>query len=197
MGAGRPRFGAKNGMKTPMVRTLRGLVAGATLLLLIACAPSSKNEQQYWDNHNKAVAEFSVKWPAYKGLLAAKQAKAKPLWDEASKVGDEKQKAEKMKAANEALHEGLLSKLDEIKYKSKSVEDTIGKLNALKLPKSKDGTRDEAVRSAQSTLNGVSAALATAPASEEAAVALLSEQISKLITAGSNADRALKALKGK
>jgi hypothetical protein len=171
-------------MKTPMVRTLRGLVAGATLLLLIACAPSSKNEQQYWDNHNKAVAEFSVKWPAYKGLLAAKQAKAKPLWDEASKVGDEKQKAEKMKAANEALHDGLLSKLDEIKYKSKSVEDTIGKLN-------------EAVRSAQSTLNGVSAALATAPASEEAAVALLSEQISKLITAGSNADRALKALKGK
>lgn len=43
----------------------------------------------------------------------------------------------------------------------------------------------------------MSAALAAAPASEEAAVALLSEQISKLITAGSNADRALKALKGK
>ncbi|MCU0659122.1 MAG: hypothetical protein MUF64_28860 [Polyangiaceae bacterium] len=184
-------------MKKPIFRKIQGLLAGVTLLLVLACSPSSKNEQQYWDNHNKDVAEFSTRWPAYKGLLAAKQAKAKPLWDEASKVTDEKQKAEKMKAANEALHEGLLSKLNEIKYKSKSVEDTVGKLNALKLPKSKDGARDEAVRSAQGVLGGVNTALATAPANEEAAVALLSDQIGKLITASSNADRSLKSLKGK
>ena len=182
---------------TKLLHPLRGALLGAAICLMLACAPSSKNEQQYWENHNKAAAEYSARWPSYKALLAAKQAKAKPLWDEASKLSDEKQKAEKMKAANEALHDGLLSKLDEIKYKSKSLEDTVSKLNALRLPKGKDATRDAAVSSAQSTLTAVNTALLAAPASEEAAVATLSDQIGKLITAGSNADRSLKSLKGK
>lgn len=181
--------------------TLRSLAASAALclsLVIVACSPSAQNEQQYWDNHNKAAAEYSTRWPAFKPLIAARQTKAKPLWDAATKVTDEKQKAEKMKAANEALFDGLISKLDEIKYKSQDLEKTVGQLNSLKLTKDKDASRDAAVSSGQRALAAVEAALAAAkPASDEDAVKLLSEQIGKLISSSGDADRSLKALKGK
>jgi hypothetical protein len=180
------------------VRTFAATAALAFSLLLVGCAPSTKNEQQYWDNNNKAAAEYSAKWPAFKTLIAAHQTKAKPMWDEASKVADEKQKAEKMKAANEALNDGLLSKLGEIKYKSQDLEKTVAQLNSLKLTKDKDATRDAAVASGQRALSAVETALSTAkPASDDEAVKLLSDQISKLISSNGDADRSLKALKGK
>jgi hypothetical protein len=99
------------------------LVLGVAFVSL-GCAPRAQNEQQYWDNHQKEMAEFNGKWPGFKALLAARDAKAKPIFEEASKLTDEKAKGEKMKQANEALAEGLLGKMTEVKYKAEGIEST-------------------------------------------------------------------------
>lgn len=166
-----------------------------------ACGPSAKNEQQYWDNNNRDIAELSIRWAGYKGLMAAHQASAKPLWDEASALTDEKAKAEKMKAANAALKEGLVARGIEVKYKVEALESAIKKLNDLKLEKSQQSRREAAVSSARSAIAAVESTLAAAvPASDEEGKKLLDEQVSKLISAQGNLDRAhtsLKPSKGK
>jgi len=169
-----------------------------TLLLALAiaaCAPNAKNEQQYWDNHAKDAKEYSSKWPGFTTVLNARQAKAKPLWDSAIALSDDKAKAAKMKEANEVIG-SMTSKLGEVKYKSESIEKTIEKLNGLKLPKDKDKKRNEAVSSAHAELDAVDAAMRAAkPATDEEALKVVDAQVSKLISAGGDADRAYTALK--
>jgi hypothetical protein len=169
---------------------------GLTLVSL-GCSPNAKNEQQYWDNHQKEMAEFKAKWPGFNALLAAREAKAKPIFEEASKATDEKVKADKMKEANEALAGGLLGKMTEVKYKAEGIEGQIKSMNDLKLDKAKQEDRAEAIAAARAELDAVDAAMKAAkPATEEEAVKLVEEQIGKLISASGDADRALTALKG-
>ncbi len=171
-------------------------LAAALALALAACAPRAQNEQQYWDNHNKDMVELSTKYPGFKPLLAARQAKAKPQWAAAVAVADEKQKAEQMKAANGVFWDGVPSRLQEAGYKLASLEEAPGKLLALKLPKSKEPERTGAVSRAQASAGDARRALATArPAAEGDAMKLLDEQVSKLISAQGDADRVLAALK--
>lgn len=186
-------------MTSNLFRALSRAVAVALCLALVSlgCSPNANNEQQYWDNHHKEMAEFNGKWPGFKALLDARDAKAKPLYEEATKATDEKVKAEKMKAANEALAGGLLGKMTEVKYKAQGVESTIKSMNELKLDKAKQEERAEAVAEVRGELDAVEAAMKGAkPATEEEAVKLVEEQIGKLISLSGDADRALAALKG-
>ncbi|HEU4410108.1 MAG TPA: AAA family ATPase [Polyangiaceae bacterium] len=170
--------------------------AMALALALAACAPRAQNEQQYWDNHSKDMVELSSKYPGFKPLLAARQAKAKPQWDAAVAVADEKQKAEQMKAANGVFWDGVPSRLQEASLKLDGLEGAPNKLLALKLPKSKESERMGAVSKAQASAQEIRRALAGArPAAEADALKVLDDQISKLISAQGDADRALAALK--
>ena len=178
-------------------KPLRALALALGLFAIAACAPRAENEAQYWENHNKAVAEYSTKWPGFGAPLSAQQAKAKPVWDEAAKLGDAKAKAEKMKQANEILGK-LVGKLDEVKEKSKGVEGTAKKMAELKLTKDKDGDRSKAIEAAHKLVGEVDAAMAAAkPSTEEEAIKVADEQISRLISGAGDADRALAALKPK
>lgn len=99
-----------------------------------------------------------------------------------------------MKAANAIVGE-IISPLNEIKYKSESVRNTVEKMAALKVDKGGVGRRNDAVTAAQNELQKVSAAIAAArPATVADAVAVLKPQVSALIAAKGAADRALTAL---
>lgn len=162
---------------------------------LVGCKPSAKNEEQYWNNHQKNSAEYSARWPGFKQVLEAQKAKAQPVWEEAAKISDEKLKAEKMKEANEIFGK-LVSRMGEVKYKIEGIESTISKLNQLKLTKTQDSRRKEAVAAAYETLDDVNAALnKVEPASYEEAESALKPQISSLISAQGSIDRAYDALK--
>jgi hypothetical protein len=170
--------------------------AVAFALALAACAPRAQNEQQYWDNHNKDMIELSSKYPGFKALLAARQAKAKPQWGAATAVADEKQKAEQMKAANGTFWEGMPERLQEASLKLDGLEAMPNKLLSLKLPKSKDAERSNAASRAQTSASEARRALASArPVAEADATKVLDEQIAKLISAQGDADRTLTALK--
>ena len=167
-----------------------------SLLGATGCGPSTKNEEQYWTVHQAEVAEYGGRWPGFKTLLAARLEKARPAWEAALTVGGDKEKAQKMHEANALLADGLLTRLGEVKYKSKGIDGTVEKINSLKLPMSRAGERREAVVSAQRSLDEVERAMVGArPANETEALKLLEEQISKLITDGGAADRAYTRLK--
>lgn len=162
---------------------------------VVGCKPSAKNEEQYWNNHQRDSVEYSTRWPGFKQVLETQKAKAQPIWEEASKVSDEKAKAEKMKEAN-AVFGKLVKRMGEVKYKIEGVEKTIAKLNQLKLTKAQDSRRQDAVTAAYARLDEVNDALAAvAPASYEEAEQVLEPQISALISAQGSIDRAYDALK--
>jgi hypothetical protein len=167
-----------------------------SLAIALGCSPSTKNEEQYWTVHQTEITEYGGRWPGFKGLLAARLEKARPAWEAALAIGNEKEKAQRMHDANALLADGLLARLGEVKYKSKGIDDTIDKINGLRLPMSLAGARKEAVASAQQSVTDVEQAMAAArPASEADALALLETQISKLIEDSGAADRAYKRLK--
>ena len=166
-------------------------LAGAT-----GCSPSTKNEEQYWTVHQAEIAEYGGRWPGFKAPLAARLEKARPVWEAALTIGSDKEKAQKMHEANGLLADGLLTRLGEVKYKSKGIDETVEKINGLRLPMSRAGERREAVASAQRSVDDVERAMVAArPASETEALKLLEEQISKLITDAGAADRAYTRLK--
>jgi hypothetical protein len=170
------------------------LAVVVTSIALVGCSPSTKNESQYWENHKQSVKEYGTKWPGFKGVLDERMKKAEPIWDAAQKLSDDKAKAQKMQEANETL-KGLVGKLDEVKYKSEGIVGTVGKINGLKLPKSQASDRRDAVDAANKVLSGVESAMqAAAPKTDQEAIAILDEQISKLISGQGAADRALTSL---
>jgi hypothetical protein len=162
----------------------------------IACSPSTKNEEQYWTVHQAEVAAYGGRWPGFKVPLAAKLNSARPVWEAALAIGSDKEKAQKMHEANGLLADGLLARLGEVKYKSKTIGDTVDKINGLRIPASRAGERQAAVASAQRSVDEVERAMVAArPASEAEALQVLEVQISRLITDGGAADRAYTRLK--
>jgi hypothetical protein len=162
-------------------------------LAMTSCAPSLKNEEKHWGNNQKAAIEFKAAYPGFTTVIDAKLQAARVAFEAATKEADEAKKAEQMKAAN-ALASEILNPLNEIKYKTESVKNTVEKLETLKLGKG-DTRNDDAANTARNELSKVKTALAAAaPATVEDAIAALKPQVSALIAAKGAADRALAAL---
>jgi hypothetical protein len=177
-------------------RILQSLFAFG-LMFMLACGPSSKGETQQWDLNKASITELGAKWPGFQALLDARLAEAQPAWDAALAESDEEKKAKAMEAANE-LFNPLLGKLKEVQSKSDGIDSAIEKINKLKLDKTKDRKRGEAVGTALEVVSGVEAALAAGtPADDAAAVAIADEQISALISGNGAIDRAHDAVKPK
>lgn len=163
---------------------------------VVGCAPSAKNEIQYWENAKKDFAEAVSSYPAFKDVLTAKMTEAQKLWDDAQKATGEEQ-AKQMKAANDKLNE-LLGLFAQIKSKIKGVEESIAKLNAKKLTKADDVVRVKAISAAKKAIGEVKDMLADAKATaEEEAKKIVNDAIGKLISAQGDIDRAIKSLEPK
>ena len=162
-------------------------------LAMTGCAPSLKNEEKHWENNQKAAVEFKAAYPGFATVIDAKLQAARTAFDAATTERDEAKKAEQMKAAN-AIASEILNPLNEIKYKTESVKNTVEKLGALELGKG-DTRNADAANTARNELSKVKTALAAAtPTTVEDAIAALKPQVSALIAAKGAADRALAAL---
>lgn len=165
--------------------------------LIMACSPSSKNEQQYWDNHQKNAVEYKTLYPGLTAVIDGNLANATKVMDAAKALKDEEAKAKKMEEGN-AVAAVIVGKITEVKLKIEGLEKTAGKLGDLKLPKSKAGKRRDAMTLASESASKVRTTLAEAkPADEAEAAKLLDDQVGILISEQGNADRAYKSLKPK
>ena len=166
------------------------------LFLVTGCSPTTEGESKTWTRKNETAKEYATTWPGFKTVIDAQVTAAGAVWKEAEGISDKEAKAAKMKEANELLGK-LVGRLGEVKYKSEGIEKTIDKMNKLKLNKTKDKTRSNKTDDAHKVLNKVNETMkAAAPADLDAAVAILKEQISDLISGQGAADRGYKALGG-
>lgn len=178
-----------------MKRTDFRWVVAAAAAVVGACSPNAESEIKHWQHQQQAVVDYGTRWPGLKEVLESQKAKAQPIWDEASKLADAKQKAEKMKQANEVLA-ALVNKIDQVKYKSEAVQSGIAKLNGLKLTRSQDSQRQTAIDEANHALEEVESAMRGAtPKMMGEAEQTLDAQVDRLIAANGTLDRAYNALK--
>ena len=177
-------------------RTLKpvALLISLTWLLFSACAPSTEGETKKWTKNQETVTEHSATWPGFKTVLEADQKKAKGMWEEAGKLSDEKQKAEKMKETNTYQLE-LLNKLGEVKAKNDTIDTTAKKLNKLKLKGLKHTKRNKVVKEMYEVKSKVASNMSgAAPKDKEEAMTLLKAQTSLLAGAWRKGSSAYKSL---
>jgi len=164
---------------------------------VIACGPSTEGEKKKWESHKKNAATYKTEYAGMATVIDTNLKAAETAMTEALKVKDEEKKAKAMQSAN-GIAKKVVGRISEIKSKISGLESDIKKLNKLKLPASKAGTRDNAVSSGFETISSVNKALASAaPKTVEEAEAVLKEQVDALISANSSVDRAYNAVKPK
>ena len=163
---------------------------------VVGCKPTAEGEAKAFARYKTSAAEYSAKWPGFKSVVDATLSAATTKMEAAKKVSGEEKKGAAMKAANEPL-KNLTGKLGEVKYKSEALEKVVTKLNKLRLGKSKHKERKRGVKRANDTLREVTEAMSAAkPADLAAAMTILKEQVSKLISAKGSADRLHRKLGG-
>lgn len=176
---------------------MKKIISIFCLALLAACSPSLKGESQQWENAQKDLAEFTSNYPGFQTVVGEALNKAKTEWQAAEALTDEKAKAKKFSDVNDSLRSDT-SKFTEIKYKQENVQKALTELNALKLDKSADAKRTEAVNEAMTQLQEMATILSTAnPATLSEAQDKAKEAVKILISTQGLVDRTTKAVKGK
>jgi len=168
-----------------------GLVSA---FLFIGCGPKVENELKYWENHKKDMAEAKEKYPNFAKVIDARFAVAEKMFNDANALKGEEQ-AKALKAANEKLDE-VVGQFSQIKYKTEGVEKSLKKLNDLKLTEPAHSNRNKASAAAYGGLSEVATSISKAtPATEEEALKVTKDAISKLISLQGDVDRAVSAAK--
>ncbi|AFM13109.1 hypothetical protein [Turneriella parva] len=162
-----------------------------------ACKKSVSGQTSQWTHNLKELDEAVTQYPALKNLLTAKATEAKAIYAEAEKIGDEEQKAEKIAAAIAKLKENLGIVL-EIKYKLQGIDSTVEKITKVKTSKDRANRATAEIKAIRAEQDSIEKAMsALKPATGEELNAQGKELVSKLISLGGRADRALKLVKGK
>jgi hypothetical protein len=162
-----------------------------------ACKKSVSGQKSSWEQDLKDLDEAMTQYPNLKGLLGAKATEAKAIYAEAEKIGDEKQKAEKMGVAISKLQENL-GVVVEIKSKLKGIDSTVDRITKIKTTsdRAKRATAEiKAIRLEQNTIEQDFSNLK--PANSEELNSQAKEIVGRIISLSGRADRAYKMVKGK
>ncbi len=173
------------------------IFAACVTMVAVACKKSVSGQTSQWTHNLKELDEAVTQYPALKDLLNAKATEAKAIFAEAEKLSDEEQKAEKIAAAIAKLKENLGIVL-EIKYKLQGIDSTVEKITKVKTTKDRANRATSEIKAIRAEQDSIEKAMsALRPANGEELNAQGKELVSKLISLGGRADRALKLVKGK
>lgn len=168
---------------------------GAAVLLLgiAACGKSVEGETRTWEKNGAKIRELQALYPGFEPALKERWRSAEELFNAARQIGDEKEKAKKMAAANELAMSGFVGKLDRVDAALKSVRNK--SLDAAK--KTGDGATPLAIKTAvedsQRTLDRVQEMLKQGAKDVATAEALVPRILGELETAEANLGKVLSA----
>jgi hypothetical protein len=100
------------------------MFVSAIPFVLVACAPTEKGQTRDWEQNSVKVMNFAAKYPGFKKQLDDQLAQAKAIFEKAKSLSDEKERAQKMKDANDKIgaflsffesYETKLKRLDSLK----------------------------------------------------------------------------------
>lgn len=100
-------------------------------LIIYSCGPSVEGESKSWKRNVEQLKKLKADYPGYVKVIDARIAEAKKVYDAASSIKDEKEKAAKMSQANSMLSTGCVGNLKNMKSKIKEVKSKKKELKAL------------------------------------------------------------------
>jgi ABC-type transporter Mla subunit MlaD len=95
----------------------------ALLLMVAACKKSVEGESKRWTSANRTADELIVLYPGFKAALEEQRQKAKTAMDAAEAVSEEKQRIDKMAAANTMLTSGFVGQLRDADQTIKKIRE--------------------------------------------------------------------------
>jgi coenzyme F420-reducing hydrogenase alpha subunit len=149
--------------------------------LVIACGPTEKGQTRDWENNGIKVQTLSSKYPGFKKQLEDQLAQAKVIFEKAKGLSDEKERAQKMKDANEKVG-AFLSFFDSYESKLKRIEDLKADREINRLPAYKvNPSMDLATRIVADTRALLANAAPDSLAAAQAKLREASEQLDKAL----------------
>jgi hypothetical protein len=120
-----------------------------TLLIIVAfaaysCGPSLDSENESWKRNLAAGEKLKSELPVFKPYIDLKMTEANKLWEEATKISDEKEKLKKMVEANNVFEQGTLANLSNMKSKIADLKLKKESLMKLKSPDEQMESRAQA-----------------------------------------------------
>src|SRR4051812_44027737 len=107
-----------------------------TLLLLVSgCKPKVEGETTSWKENQKKAADYKTKYPAYAAALDQSFAEASKIWDDATRITKEEDKAQKMRDANNEYNK-LLGPIASFESNVESANSSQKKAQGKKYPSS-------------------------------------------------------------
>ena len=116
------------------MRVIRLFKVGALALLaglfLSACGPNVSGETDRWNSYNKTVDASMTVYPAFGKYFDQKRLEIKAAWDALGSIGDENERAKRMREVNTNLS-AIAIKLREFEVASRNIPTVIPKIQAL------------------------------------------------------------------
>jgi hypothetical protein len=125
-----------------------------------ACSKSIEGEQKNWENNQKIVKDLVLSYPAFKGVLESQLAAAQEAMKKAESIKDEKERIEKMAAANEMAFGEFARYLYNFEREKKTLREKMDVLGAQTFDEANRANANRAIDDARMALQKAEAAIA-------------------------------------
>ncbi|WP_027003602.1 hypothetical protein [Hugenholtzia roseola] len=129
------------------------------LLGFTACSKSVEGEQKSWESNQKAVKDLALSYPAFKSVLESQLEAAQQAMKAAEGIKDEKERIEKMAAANEMAFGEFARYLRNFDKEKKTLREKMDKLGAQTLDEANRANANRAIEEARMALQKAEAAI--------------------------------------
>jgi hypothetical protein len=107
-----------------------GIIAMLACLSFAACGPNVSGETDRWNDYNQTVDAAKTNYPAFGKYFDQKRIEIKAAWDALGSIGDENERAKRMREVNSSLSV-IAIKLREFEIASRNIPTVIPKIQTL------------------------------------------------------------------
>lgn len=168
---------------------MRRFLAVWAILVVAGCGRSVESETRAWERNTAKIRELKALYPGFETVLQERLKAGEEMWSAAKAIGDEKERANRMAAANSFLMSGYVEKLERMDALVKSVRRM--SVDAANRGGDRYGTR-VAVEDARNVLDRCEQMLRQGARDTSAAETVVSRVWSDLKSAESNLETALR-----
>jgi hypothetical protein len=117
-----------------MPKLVKRYCLGALVILagvsLSACGPNVSGETDRWNDYNQTIDASKANYPAFGKFFDQKRMEIKAAWDALASIGDENERAKRMREVNASLSV-IAIKLREFEVASRNIPTVISRIQAL------------------------------------------------------------------
>ncbi len=156
------------------------LLMSVMMMFTFSCKKTVDSEKKSWEYNLKKLSKLSYEYPTFKQVLMMQQKDAEKVMNEASSIGDEKAKIEKMAQANSMLRATFIRNLEQVSSLKESISKKSIRVRGLTMPYEKRMSATQAIYSGERAVRDADAKLQSTVTNTTEAEALSSLAMSGL-----------------